>query len=292
MPSPLSRTASRTRPFSRPAVTTICVPGGVWVSALSIRIRMIWATRTGSQWASIGRAGRRSSRWASCWASVGSNSPDTERVSSPQVDLLGPQLERAGLELGQVEQVDRQLAQPLDLRLDLIQEAPAGLGVEVLVLEQLDEPAEREDRRAELVRGGGDELLARRARVWSSWRCISLKATASWPSSSVESTGIGCSKSPAATCSAASSRRLTRWARARATRYPPIRASSSAIAAGDQDLVADGGDVVDDVGDRGRVHDDLRHLALVEDRVGGLGDHPRRRAARCRWPVRRGATAS
>ena len=33
----------------RMAVTTIRVPKLVWVSALSIRIRMIWATRTGSQ---------------------------------------------------------------------------------------------------------------------------------------------------------------------------------------------------------------------------------------------------
>ena len=79
-----------------------------------------------------------------------------------EVDLLGPQLERAGLEPREVEQVDRQLAQPLDLLADLVQEAPAGLGVEVLVLEQLDEAAEREDRRAQLVRGGRDELLARR----------------------------------------------------------------------------------------------------------------------------------
>ena len=37
----------------------------------------------------------------------------------------------------------------------------ARLLVELLVLEQLDEAAEREERRAQLVRGGRDELLAR-----------------------------------------------------------------------------------------------------------------------------------
>ena len=51
-----------------------------------------------------------------------------------EVDLLGTQLERAGLQPREVEQIDRQLAQALDLLLDLVQEAPARLGIEVLVL--------------------------------------------------------------------------------------------------------------------------------------------------------------
>ena len=63
-----------------------------------------------------------------------------------------------------------------------------------------------------------------------SWCCIWLNATASWPSSSPESTGIGCPKSPAATCSAASSRRFTRCASARAINQLPTIANSSAIA--------------------------------------------------------------
>ncbi len=160
MPSPLSRTARRTRPFSRAAVTTIWVPAGVWVSALSIRMRTIWATRTGSHWASMRREGSRSSRRESCWASVGSNSPDTERVSSARVDLLGAQLERARLQPREIEEIDGQLAQAPHLVADLVQEAAPRLRVEVLVLEQLQEPAQREHRRAQLVGGGGDELLA------------------------------------------------------------------------------------------------------------------------------------
>ena len=50
---------------------------------------------------------------------------------------------------------------PLHLALELLEELPARLVVELLVGQQLEEPAEREDRRAQLVRGGGDELLAR-----------------------------------------------------------------------------------------------------------------------------------
>ena len=50
---------------------------------------MIWATRTGSQTASMLREGSRSSRWESCWASVGSNSPETDRVSSPRSTCSG-----------------------------------------------------------------------------------------------------------------------------------------------------------------------------------------------------------
>ena len=65
---------------------------------------------------------------------------------------------------------------------------------------------------------GGTQLSTLADSSWASWRCIALNATASCPSSSPESTRIGCSKSPAATFSAASSSRLTRWASARAIR--------------------------------------------------------------------------
>ena len=50
---------------------------------------------------------------------------------------------------------------PLDLAAQLVEELAPRLLVEVLVGEQLEEAAEREDRRAQLVRRGGDELLAR-----------------------------------------------------------------------------------------------------------------------------------
>ena len=78
-----------------------------------------------------------------------------------EVHRLGVELDRAGVEARQVEQVHRQLLEPLHLLAHGLEELAARLLVEVLVLEQLHEAAEREDRRAQLVRGRGDELLAR-----------------------------------------------------------------------------------------------------------------------------------
>ena len=126
---------------------------------------MICATLSGSTSASTAPAPRRSSRCDSWRASAGSNSLVTASREHAEVGRLGAQLERAGLELRQVEQVGRELLQPLDLLAQLGEERLARLGVEVLVLEQLEEAAEREDRRAQLVRGGGDEALARRVEL-------------------------------------------------------------------------------------------------------------------------------
>ena len=78
-----------------------------------------------------------------------------------QVHALGRQVERAGVEPREIEQVGGQLLQPLHLLGDRLEELRARLVVELLVLQQLDEPAQREDRRAELVRRVGDELTPR-----------------------------------------------------------------------------------------------------------------------------------
>src|SRR6185436_9494645 len=77
------------------------------------------------------------------------------------VGRLRTQLQRAGLQPRQVEQLGRELAHALDLAAQLLEELAPGLVVEVLVGEQLEEAAEREDRRPQLVRRRGDELLAR-----------------------------------------------------------------------------------------------------------------------------------
>jgi hypothetical protein len=74
---------------------------------------------------------------------------------------LGAQLERSGLQAREVQQLGGELAQAVDLLAQLGQEGGACLLVELLVLEQLQEAAEREDRRAQLVRRGGDEAPPR-----------------------------------------------------------------------------------------------------------------------------------
>ena len=77
-----------------------------------------------------------------------------------EVDGVGLDDDRPGVELGEVEQVGGELGQPLDLLAHRVHELGPLLGARVLVLEQLDEAAEAEDRRAQLVRGVGDELFA------------------------------------------------------------------------------------------------------------------------------------
>ena len=123
---------------------------------------MICATRTGSHWASIRPEASRTSRCESCWASIGSNSPDTDRVSSPMSTCSGRSSSDPASSRDRSSRSTDSLPQPLDLIANLVEEARAGLGIQILVLEQLDEPAQREDRRPQLVRRGRDELLARR----------------------------------------------------------------------------------------------------------------------------------
>ena len=207
------------RRSSRAAVTTIRVPGGVWVSALSIRIRMICATRTGSHCASIRAPGQPQLELR---VVLGERRLELARHRPGQlaeVDLLGPQLERAGLEPRQVEQVDRQLAAAARTwSRTCSRKRAAGLGIEVLVLEQLDEPAEREDRRSQLVRGGRDELLARRLEL----RELALhlvERDRELPELVARSRpGSGARSRRPRPARPRSSRRLTRCASARATR--------------------------------------------------------------------------
>ena len=73
---------------------------------------------------------------------------------------LAADVNRVGVELGEVQEVDGQLRQPVDLLAHRAHELGSGSGIGVVVLEQLDKSREREDRRSQLVRGVGDELLA------------------------------------------------------------------------------------------------------------------------------------
>ena len=77
-----------------------------------------------------------------------------------EVDAAGLHHHRPGVELGEVEQVGGQLGQALDLLAHRAHELGPLLRARVLLFEQLDEAAEAEDRRPQLVRGVGDELLA------------------------------------------------------------------------------------------------------------------------------------
>ena len=106
-------------------------------------------------------------------------------------------LDRVGVELGEVEEIGGQLGQPRDLLAHRPDELRARGRVRLLLVEQLDEAAQREDRRAQLVRGVRDELPPRAVQPREAL-CISLRAAASWPTSSLPSSGIGVEKSPSA----------------------------------------------------------------------------------------------
>src|SRR5712691_3348685 len=77
------------------------------------------------------------------------------------VDGITLYAEAAGIEAGEVEQIRRELRQPLDLLAHGRHELRLRLRIELLVRHQLEEAAEREERRPQLVGSVGDELPAR-----------------------------------------------------------------------------------------------------------------------------------
>ena len=100
------------------------------------------------------------SRWPLDAAS-GPNSSARSAARAPEVDRLTRHGQPARVEPRKVEQVGGELRQTVDLLAHRGQElAPRGF-VELFVVEQLEEPGQREQRRAQLVRGVGDELPAR-----------------------------------------------------------------------------------------------------------------------------------
>ena len=110
------------------------------------------------------------------------------------------------------------------------EELGARVRVELLVLEQLDEAAEGEDRRAQLVRGVGDELLAARCRAREASLHLVEGARELAELVARSRPGSASRSCPPATCSAAASRRLRRCASARAASQPPPARATSAIA--------------------------------------------------------------
>ena len=78
-----------------------------------------------------------------------------------EVDRVAVDPEAAGVETGEVEQLAGELRQAIDLLAHAPEELAPGRLVEILLDEQLEMAAEREERRPELVRGVGDELTAR-----------------------------------------------------------------------------------------------------------------------------------
>ena len=126
---------------------------------------MICATRSGSQSASATRPRRRSSRCDSWAASAGANSPATARaISRGRCARGAARASRPPAGRGRGGRW-RACARRSTCSRSWLVNTHARLLVELLVLEQLEEAAEREDRRAQLVRGRGDEAAPRRVEL-------------------------------------------------------------------------------------------------------------------------------
>ena len=78
-----------------------------------------------------------------------------------ELDLVVRDREAAGVEPREVEQIGRELREPLHLLAHRLEELAALLLGEAALREQLEVAAERRQRRAQLVRRVGDELATR-----------------------------------------------------------------------------------------------------------------------------------
>ena len=177
------------------------------------------------------------------------------------VGRLRPQLERTRFEPREVEQLGRELAHAVDLAAQLVEELAPRVLVEVLVGEQLEEPAEREDRRAQLVRCGRDELLARAVEP----RELVLHVVERGGELAQLVVGVGADR-----VREVAGRHLARGlleplhAQRQRARHEVAgqQRDHERDAAGDQDLLADDRDVALDLVERVREHGDADHAAF------------------------------
>ena len=217
MPGPSSATVRSARWPSSEAASRTCVPGGVWTSAFSTRIRPIWRMRSASPRASTGAPYSTSS---ACPVAVarGVNSavssaasPARSTVSVTGVSRPASSRDRSSRSVASFAR--RATCSRIDAR-----NSSRVAGSSSGLLEQLEEAAEREERRAQLVRGVGDELAARAVeRREPEAHPLERRARAGRPRRVAAST-TGSSKFPAAIRSAACSSRRSRRANRRARR--------------------------------------------------------------------------
>ena len=155
-PRPRGSACSR----SAQARSVTCVPSGVCMSALSTSARTTWSTRSSSARATGCPRRRRSTHVpfrSATRAELGADDPR----DLAEVDGLVLDVHPARVEPGEIEQVGGELRQPVDLLAHRLEELLPRRLVDVLVRHQLEEAAEREERRAQLVRRVRDELAAR-----------------------------------------------------------------------------------------------------------------------------------
>ena len=229
----------RTIPSSDSTATLTFVPGGVCRTALSSSARPICWTRSSSPMPRDGGVGARASTIRlPCRAPSPRNSRTSVRAAADRSTGSRTSPDGAGVEPAQVEQVAGELRQPAHLLAGRLHELGARVRVEVLLGQELEEPAQREERRAQLVRRIGDEVLARAVDLGEPGlheveRARHLaELVGRW-------SPMGWSNVPAAMRLAASFRRSSRTEIASAAPHPTTTATATATSGGDEDLALD-----------------------------------------------------
>ncbi len=163
MPGPVSETTRRTRDSSAAALTTMRVPEGQYLTALSTRFDRTCSRARGSP--STGREARRELRGEAHALLLRPLAEESEhdRHDPLQLHAFAFELELVRLELRELQHVLDQTLEALRVSLDDVEEPVGGRRVlEGAGLQRLGGRPDGRDRRAQLVRGVGDEVAAKR----------------------------------------------------------------------------------------------------------------------------------
>ena len=144
-------------PGPRTPAASRAFPAGVCTSALSSRARQTWSTRSSSARA-IGRPSTSTSTGCPRCSARTRNSSATACATSPRSTGSCSTRIRPASSRERSSRSVASFGEPVDLLAHRLEELAPCLLVELLVGHQLEEAAEREERRPQLVRGVGDEL--------------------------------------------------------------------------------------------------------------------------------------
>ncbi len=156
----MSATSTSTPPAALRARTVTLPSAGVWRIAFWIRLkRTRW---TFSALALASELARRQLGGEADAALGGRGAHRRHRVADQlaHFDLAHRPGDVAGLDPGELEEVVDQVAEHADVGADLLQVAVAGLTGGDAVVDRLDQQPQRGQRRAQVMRGGGDQLAA------------------------------------------------------------------------------------------------------------------------------------
>ena len=131
---------------------------GVWRIAFWIRLKRTRWTFSASALATRAPAGSSAARLDAALLGGGAHRGDGLADQLAELDLAHRPGDVSGLDPGELEEIVDQVAEDGDVGADLRQVAVARLTGRDAVVDRLDQQPQRGERRAQVVRGGGDEL--------------------------------------------------------------------------------------------------------------------------------------